>query len=91
MAEMKWWGWGAEGMEFTDADKPELGPFIQAKLRLDVRRVTAPVPGFASLRVPDSILPAVAAQRVGSGAGSGHVSTDALTESCTVAASRCGI
>ena len=52
MAEMKWWGWGAEGMEFTDADKPELGPFIRKKLGLDVRRVTASVPSFASLRDP---------------------------------------
>jgi alkyldihydroxyacetonephosphate synthase len=75
---MKWWGWGEEGMEFTHADKPELGPFIQAKLRLDVRRVTAPAPGFASLRIPDSIVPARLRVELEKDLGPEHVSTDAL-------------
>jgi alkyldihydroxyacetonephosphate synthase len=78
MAEMKWWGWGEEGMEFTDTDKPELGPFIRQKLGLDVRRVTASVPDFASLRIPDPVLTAPLREELESELGAEHVSTDAL-------------
>ena len=78
MAEMKWWGWGAEGAEFTDADKPDLAPFIQGKLGLDVRRVTAPPPSFRSLQVPDSQLTAPLRSELESMLGPDAVSTDAL-------------
>ncbi len=75
---MKWWGWGAEGAEFTDADKPDLAPFIQGKLGLDVRRVTAPPPSFGSLRVPDTQLTAPLRTELESVLGPDAVSTDAL-------------
>jgi alkyldihydroxyacetonephosphate synthase len=75
---MKWWGWGAEGVEFTHADKPEFAPFIQTTLRLDVRRVTAPSPSFASLRVPHSILTGALRRELETSLGAEHVSTDAL-------------
>jgi alkyldihydroxyacetonephosphate synthase len=78
MAEMKWWGWGAEGAEFTHADKPDLAPFIQAKLGLDVRRVSAPAPSFASLRIPDATLPAALRTELETHLGPEHVSADAL-------------
>jgi alkyldihydroxyacetonephosphate synthase len=78
VAEMKWWGWGAEGAEFTDADKPDLGPFIQGKLGLDVRRVTASVPSFASLQIPESVLTAPLRTALEASMGAEHVSTDAL-------------
>ena len=71
MAEMKWWGWGAEGVEFTHADKPDLAPFIQKVLRLDVRRVTAPPPSFASLRISESSSVAIAPQRTRAEPGAG--------------------
>ena len=74
---MKWWGWGAEGAEFTDADKPDLGPFIREKLGLDVRRVSAAVPDFASLRIPDPILPAALRRELERDLGAEHVSSDA--------------
>jgi alkyldihydroxyacetonephosphate synthase len=75
---MKWWGWGSEGAEFTHADKPELAPFIQTTLGLDVRRVSAPAPSFASLRIPGSILPALLRGELETDLGSERVSTDAL-------------
>ncbi len=78
MADMKWWGWGAEGMEFTDADKPDLGPFIRGKLGLDVRRVTASVPSFGSLRIPESALAPPLRGELERALGAEHVSTDPL-------------
>ena len=33
---MKWWGWGDEDVAFTADDKPELGPFLQRHLEIDV-------------------------------------------------------
>jgi alkyldihydroxyacetonephosphate synthase len=78
MTEMKWWGWGVEGVEFTHADKPELAPFIQKMLGLDVRRVTAPAPSFGSLSPPDSRLTATLRDQLETNLGPDHVSTDTL-------------
>jgi alkyldihydroxyacetonephosphate synthase len=75
---MKWWGWGLEGAEFTHADKPDLAPFIQTVLGLDVRRVTAPPPSFQSLRIPDSMLTETLRGELDQQLGPDHVSTDAL-------------
>jgi alkyldihydroxyacetonephosphate synthase len=50
---MKWWGWGPEGEQFTVDDKPDLGPFIADKIGVDVDRVVAAPPSFASLAVPE--------------------------------------
>jgi alkyldihydroxyacetonephosphate synthase len=77
VAEMKWWGWGAEGAAFTDADKPGLAPFIQSKLGLDVRRVSEPAPSFDSLSIADPILPAALRGELETNVGSDHVSSDA--------------
>lgn len=52
MAAMKWWGWGLDGIEFTHDDKPDLGPFIEDKLGIDVTRVTAGPVRFEDLAVP---------------------------------------
>ncbi len=57
MAAMKWWGWGVEGVEFTDADKPELAPFIERAIGLRIGPVTEPRARFDHLTVPDSSLP----------------------------------
>ena len=78
VAEMKWWGWGPEGEGFTHADKPELGPFIQAKIGLDVSRVTSPPPSLRSLHVAP---PAPAPELTGDlqdAVGPEHVSRDEL-------------
>src|ERR1700733_12172201 len=75
---MKWWGWGLEGAEFTHADKPDLAPFIQTVLGLDVRRVTAPPPRFQSLRIPDSMLTETLRGELERELGPDHVSSDAL-------------
>jgi alkyldihydroxyacetonephosphate synthase len=57
MTSMKWWGWGLEDVAFTHEDKPELGPFIEDVLGLDVSRATASPPSFSDLNVPDPTLP----------------------------------
>ena len=78
MAAMKWWGWGDEGIAFTDADKPALAPFIKEKIGLDVRRSTArPVP-FDALAVPDPALPPVLRAALEEAVGTGSVSDDPL-------------
>ena len=78
MAAMKWWGWGDEGIAFTDADKPALAPFIKEKIGLDVRRSTArPVP-FDALAVPEPALPPVLRAALEEAVGTGSVSDDPL-------------
>jgi len=54
---MKWWGWGLEGVEFTNEDKPELGPFIKQAVGVDVRRATVPRVRWEDLEIPAPALP----------------------------------
>jgi alkyldihydroxyacetonephosphate synthase len=57
MAAMKWWGWGAEGVEFTHEDKPGLAPFIAEVLGLQVGAPTDAPVRFEDLRIPEPALP----------------------------------
>ncbi len=76
MAGMKWWGWGSDEIAFTHEDKPELGPFIQRHLELDVgRRSSSPV-AFDALDVPEPELGG--ALRAALEEAAGEISTDAL-------------
>ena len=54
-AAMKWWGWGEEDVRFTHEGKPELAPFIERFLGLDVR-----VPGTRAMAFEDLDVPAAA-------------------------------
>ena len=75
-APMKWWGWGEESISFTHEGKPELAPFIERHLELDVRRPgTRPI-AFGDLEVPPSVLPAGLRSDLEDAVGAGHVSTD---------------
>ena len=75
-APMKWWGWGEERISFTHEGKPELAPFIERHLELDVRRPgTRPI-AFGDLEVPPSVLPAGLRSDLEDAVGAGHVSTD---------------
>jgi alkyldihydroxyacetonephosphate synthase len=73
---MKWWGWGEESVSFTHEGKPELAPFIERHLQLDVTRPGSPPVGFEDLRIPDSRLPAPLRARLEEVVGAGHVSSD---------------
>jgi alkyldihydroxyacetonephosphate synthase len=55
---MKWWGWGEEGVFFTDEGKPELAPFIERVLGLDVRQPGTGAMAFEDLEIPAAELPA---------------------------------
>jgi alkyldihydroxyacetonephosphate synthase len=44
--QQKWWGWGAEGIEFSFADKPKFAPFVMSVIGVDV---TLPAPRVAPL------------------------------------------
>jgi alkyldihydroxyacetonephosphate synthase len=77
---MKWWGWGEAGVAFSDADKPELRPFLQRHLDLDldVSRSPRAAVAFEDLAVPQAHLPADLRAGLELAAGDEYVSTDAL-------------
>ena len=73
---MKWWGWGSDDVSFTHEGKPELAPFIERVLGLDVRRPgTRPI-AFRDLEVPAPQLEAGLAARLEDAVGTEHVSRD---------------
>ncbi len=75
-APMKWWGWGEDSVSFTHEGKPDLAPFIERHLGLDVRRPgTRPI-AFEDLEVPAPVLPAGLRSDLEDAVGAGHVSTD---------------
>jgi alkyldihydroxyacetonephosphate synthase len=57
MTAMKWWGWGHEGVEFSDEDKPALGPFIADKIGVDIRVKRGAPLRFAELEIAEPDLP----------------------------------
>jgi len=78
MAQMKWWGWGDEGVAFTHEDKPALAPFIQSHIGLDVTTSTATHVGFADLDVPEPTLPPGLRADLEAAVGEQHVSAEPL-------------
>jgi alkyldihydroxyacetonephosphate synthase len=75
-APMKWWGWGDDNVSFTHEGKPELAPFIERVLGLDVRRPGTPAIAFEELEIPPPELPAGLKARLQAAVGAEHVSTD---------------
>jgi alkyldihydroxyacetonephosphate synthase len=73
---MKWWGWGAEDVSFSHEGKPELAPFIERVLGLDVRRPGTSALAFDDLEIPATALPAALRANLVDAVGSEHVSTD---------------
>jgi alkyldihydroxyacetonephosphate synthase len=75
-APMKWWGWGDESVSFTHEGKPELAPFIERVLGLDVRRPpgTSAV-AFEELKIPAPTLPEALEANLRAAVGAEHVST----------------
>ena len=55
---MKWWGWGEDDVSFTHEGKPELAPFIESVLGLDVRRPGTTAIAFDDLEIPAPALEA---------------------------------
>src|ERR671925_892715 len=75
---MKWWGWGDEGVSFTDDDKPDLGPFIKRHLDLDVERLTARPASLGDLDIPEPSLQPELRVALQGAVGADWVSTDGL-------------
>jgi alkyldihydroxyacetonephosphate synthase len=73
---MKWWGWGEEDVFFTHEGKPELAPFIERVLGLDVRVPGTAAIAFEDLEVPAGVLPSGLRARLEDAVGAEHVSTD---------------
>ena len=79
---MKWWGWGEEDVFFTHEGKPELAPFIERLLGLDVRRPGTGAIAFEDLEIPAAALPARLRADLDDAVGPEHVSTADRTASC---------
>jgi alkyldihydroxyacetonephosphate synthase len=77
MSAMKWWGWGDEAVAFTDADKPELGPFLERELGIDMDGATVRPVAFADLDIPEVGLADELRADLEAAVGAAHVSTDA--------------
>jgi len=75
-ATMKWWGWGAEDVSFSHEGKPELAPFIERVLGLDVRRPGSGAVTFDDLEVPTPELPMGLSADLDAAVGPEQVSTD---------------
>src|SRR5215208_2963645 len=75
-AAMKWWGWGEEEVFFTHEGKPELAPFIERFLGLDVRRRGTSAIAFEDLKIPAATLPAGLRTELEGAVGADHLSTD---------------
>jgi alkyldihydroxyacetonephosphate synthase len=73
---MKWWGWGSEDVSFSHQGKPELAPFIERVLELDVRRPGARPISFEHLEIPAPALEAGLTALLENAVGPEHVSTD---------------
>jgi alkyldihydroxyacetonephosphate synthase len=73
---MKWWGWGDEEVAFTHEDKPDLGPFLQRHLKIDVDRVSSPRVAFGDLQIAESEVPLVLRAALEAAVGADHVSVD---------------
>jgi alkyldihydroxyacetonephosphate synthase len=78
MAQMKWWGWGDEEVAFTHDDKPELGPFLERAIAVDVDAPSERPVAFAALDVPEPALAADLQAALEAAVGTAHVSTDPL-------------
>src|SRR5918995_2261395 len=78
LRDMKWWGWGDESTAFTDADKPELRPFIRRHLATDIAEATGAPVTFAALPIPPARLNANLSEPLAAAVGEAHVSTDAM-------------
>jgi alkyldihydroxyacetonephosphate synthase len=74
---MKWWGWGDEDVAFTHEGQPDLGPFLQRHLEIDVDRVSSPRVAFGDLQVPEPVLPSALRGALETAVGADHVSVDA--------------
>ena len=75
-AAMKWWGWGEDEVSFTHEGKPELAPFIERVLGLDVRRPGTSAIAFGDLEIPAAGLPAGLRAELEEALGAEPVSTD---------------
>src|SRR4051812_28074557 len=77
-APMKWWGWGDEGVAFTHEDKPDLAPFIEREIGVDITAPPARPVAFESLDIPEPAHDDDLRGALEAAVGPAHVSTDAL-------------
>lgn len=74
--QQKWWGWGAEGIEFSFADKPKFAPFVLDVIGVDVTQPAPRVAPLSSYDIPATQLtPALRAALV-AGIGEDYVVDD---------------
>src|SRR3954452_2039108 len=77
-APMKWWGWGDEGVAFTHEDKPDLAPFIEREIGVDITAPRERPVAFEALDTPEPAPDEPLRAALEAAVGPAHVSTDAL-------------
>ena len=50
--QQKWWGWGEEGLGYSDEGRPKFRSFVKKMVGLDIHDATPAKPDFSSLDVP---------------------------------------
>jgi len=56
VSQMKWWGWGKEGLQFNIEDKPDLWPYIADILGINGEPETTPPVPLDSIALPEPIM-----------------------------------
>ena len=54
--QQKWWGWGEEGLGYTDEGRPKFAPFVKKMVGLDIHGKVTTAPDLSTLDVPASQL-----------------------------------
>ena len=75
----KWWGWGAEGTEFTYDDKPHFAEFVLTNVGVDVATGAFARPDLAGIDLAEPILTAELAAQLTGIVGPDNISSDKET------------
>lgn len=74
--QQKWWGWGEEGLGYSDEGRPKFAAFVKKHVGLDIHAQIPPRPRFEDLDVPASILGDDLRARLEDIVGQGYVHLD---------------
>ncbi|MGO2037716.1 MAG: FAD-binding oxidoreductase [Brevibacterium sp.] len=73
----RWWGWGAEGVEFVWETKPDFAAIAKEKIGLDLWNASRPnTPNLSDHEVPETRVPSSLVEALTAAVGSDNVSVD---------------
>ena len=74
--QQKWWGWGEEGISYSDEGRPKFAKFVKDKVGLDIHGKTTLAPDLATLDVPPTQLTDDLRAKLNEAIGEEYVLTD---------------